>query len=223
MLFDLDGTLFDHEGAARRALEAWLPSVGMTVSATSITAWFAAEERRVGEWRSGLLTWDEQRRARLRDVLPQASTWTAERLDAVFAGYLVEYEAAWRAFPDVDDALRALAARDIRLGILSNGAAAQQRAKLTAVGLGDRFEFVLTTEDLGTSKPDPEAYLAACRSFGLRPSQVLHVGDLPDLDVDAPRGAGLRAVLVDRDGRHRDPEALRSLRALPGRLVATGN
>ena len=46
----------------------------------------------------------------------------------------------------------------------------------------------------------------------------MHVGDLPDLDVKAPREAGLRALLIDRDGTHHDPGALRSLSELPDRV-----
>lgn len=218
MLFDLDGTLFDHEGAVVEALHRWLPSVEVAVSATSIAGWFTAEERRVAEWRAGLLDWGEQRRARLRDVLPGASGWSSDRLDAAFAGYLVAYEMAWRAFPDVDDALGTLDGLHIRVGILSNGAAEQQRAKLAALGLEHRFEFVLTSEDLGISKPDPGAYLSACQRFRLEPAEVLHVGDVPELDVAASRRAGLRALLIDRSSRHGDPDALRTLRALPERL-----
>ena len=214
MVFDLDGTLFDHEGAALEALRVWLPMVGLTVSAASIQKWFAAEEYRVAEWRAGRLSWAEQRRSRLRDVLPDAQGWTSDQLDATFAGYLQRYEAAWRAFPDVGEALDMLAARGVRVGILTNGAAEQQRGKLAALGLADRFEFVLTSEDLGISKPHLESYLAACRRFRLEPARVLHVGDQPDLDVKAPREAGLRALLIDREDKYDGPEALRSLREL---------
>lgn len=220
VVFDLDDTLFDHTGSAVEALRLWLwlPTVGVQPSDESIARWFAAEERHVAEWRAGRVSWAEQRRGRLREVLPHASSLIAGDLDALFNGYLARYEAAWRAFPDVEETLAALAACGVRVGILTNGATAQQGAKLVAIGLADRFEFVLTTEDLGVAKPQPDAYLAACRGFGLAPSAVMHVGDLPDLDVAAPRKAGLHALLIDREGTHGDADALRSLRELPGRL-----
>jgi putative hydrolase of the HAD superfamily len=218
VVFDLDDTLFDHTGAAVEALRLWLPTVGVAASDESIALWFAAEERHVAEWRAGRISWAEQRRGRLRDVLPDGSSLTQDELDARFTGYLARYEAAWRAFPDVEGTLFALAACEVRVGILTNGATAQQRAKLAAIGLADRFEFVLTTEDLGVAKPHPEAYLAACRRFGCDPAAVMHIGDLPDLDVAAPREAGLRSLLIDREGRHGQGDALRSLGELPGRV-----
>ncbi|MGK5683816.1 HAD hydrolase-like protein [Actinoplanes sp. URMC 104] len=40
--------------------------------------------------------------------------------------------------------------------------------------------------------------MAACRRWGLPPVRVPHVGDRYDLDVEAARNAGLRAVHLDR-------------------------
>lgn len=219
VVFDLDGTLFDHSGAAVEALRLWLPTVGVEPSDESIAQWFASEDHHVAEWRAGAVTWAEQRRGRLRDVLPGGNASTCSELDTCFAGYLARYEAAWRAFPDVEETLAALASRGVRVGILTNGATAQQHAKLAALGLADRFEFVITTEDLGIAKPHPDSYLAACRRFALDPSVVVHVGDLPDLDVEAPRKAGLQALLIDRADEYGWFGALRSLRELPGRLA----
>lgn len=51
------------------------------------------------------------------------------------------------------------------------------------------------------AKPDPSIFIAACQRLGVPPGAALHVGDLHDLDVLAPRVAGLRAVHLDRIGR----------------------
>lgn len=186
MLFDLDGTLLDHEGAVRAALQAWLPSLGLSLDETLVEWWFTAEQRHLAEWRAGRITWAEQRRRRLRDVLPAAMVgWTDADLDAVFTGYLQAYERSWRAFDDVAEVLQVLAQQGLRLGMLTNGTLEQQQAKLKAIGLAGQFEFMLTAEELGVAKPDPVAYLAACDRFGLRPAHVLHIGDLPDVDVTA--------------------------------------
>ena len=70
--FDLDGTLVDHEGAVVRALHDWLPRIGVAPDAVPplVSTWFAAEERHFASWRSGEISFAEQRRRRLRDVLP---------------------------------------------------------------------------------------------------------------------------------------------------------
>ena len=70
------------------------------------------------------------------------------------------------------------------------------------------------------AKPDPVVYLAACDRFDLRPAHVLHVGDLPDVDVTAAQAAGLHAVLIDCGNQHKQAGSLRSLAALPPFLAA---
>ncbi len=69
---------------------------------------------------------------RLREFLPRlgidASTWSDERLDTVFDGYLAAYEAAWRPYPDAAPCLEVLR-HVVSVAALSNGDQAQQEAK----------------------------------------------------------------------------------------------
>lgn len=44
-------------------------------------------------------------------------------------------------------------------------------------GLLDYFDFILTREDYGASKPDPEPYLTACARAGLDPGRCLAIED----------------------------------------------
>jgi putative hydrolase of the HAD superfamily len=143
------------------------------------------------------------------------------QLDAVFAGYLAWYEDSWTAFADVDDAVRLVRPAGFRVAVLSNGTVEQQNAKLRRVGLAGRFGPVLTAEGIGAAKPDPRAYWAACQEIGLLASQVLHIGDLHDLDVLAARTAGLHAVHLDRtqDGPKDERERITSLSQLAGYLA----
>lgn len=155
VLFDLDGTLFDHRGAVTTALEGWLPSFGATASAEFVDAWFAAEERHFSAWRRREVTFAEQRRRRLRDVLPLIGhpVEDTDGLDDVFAGYLRHYEEAWQVYDDVDAALAELTGRGLRPAVLSNGTVEQQTAKLERTGLAGRVGTLVTAEELGAAKP----------------------------------------------------------------------
>ncbi|MBD7982073.1 HAD family hydrolase [Oerskovia merdavium] len=222
VVLDLDGTLLDHEGAARAALAAWLPGLGVEVTAGLVDAWFAAEEEHFSAWRAGEIDFAEQRRRRLRDVLPLAGLegGSDDGLDQVFAGYVAHYEASWTAFPDVEPMLAALRARNVPLAVLTNGTEDQQHAKLRAVGLDGRVGSVFTAEGLGVAKPARASYVQVCAALGVVPEEALHVGDRYDLDVVAARAAGLQAVHLDRDGRgpFDEPERIVSLAELPGYL-----
>ena len=54
--------------------------------------------------------------------------------------------------------------------------------------------------ELGVSKPEAGAFLAACEALGLAPGEVAYVGDQPEIDARGAGDAGLTAVWLDRDG-----------------------
>jgi putative hydrolase of the HAD superfamily len=102
-----------------------------------------------------------------------------------------------------------------RLGAVTNG-----NADVGRLGLGDLFEFTLCAADVGASKPDPTLFREALRRLGAEPRSVVHVGDDAHADVSGARGAGLRAVWVNRQGtpwlaRDRPDAEVRSLGELP--------
>jgi putative hydrolase of the HAD superfamily len=219
VLFDLDGTLVDHRGAVAAALRAWVPTFGVPASDDVIRAWFAAEQRHFPAWRRGDISFADQRRRRLRDILPLLgrSVGADDELDRTFEGYLRHYESAWTVFDDVESSLSELALDGVDIAVLSNGLVSQQSAKLEKVGLIGRVGPIFTAEGLGVAKPNPKAFIAVCAELGLAPACVLHVGDLYDVDVVAARVAGLGAVHLDRydEGPHHERSRIRTLRDLP--------
>ncbi|MFI5936408.1 HAD family hydrolase [Actinoplanes sp. NPDC051494] len=211
VLLDLDGTLVDHQRAADAGLRAWLPTVGREPADEDVARWTTLQEPHLAAWRAGTISFAEQRRRRMRDFLGTNSA--DDELDALFAGYLVHYERAWRAYDDVTGALAAIAAAGLVTAVLTNGARVQQNRKLSRTGLAGRVGPVFTVEDLGAAKPDPAAFLRSCERWGLAPAEVLSVGDNHALDVVAARAAGLSAVHLDRDatGPAGEPRRMTSL------------
>lgn len=67
--------------------------------------------------------------------------------------------------------------------------------QLTNAGVIDFFETRTTGEMVLHSKPDPEIYLMACRSLGLKPKQCVAVEDSPN-GAKSAIAAGMRTVLV---------------------------
>lgn len=222
VIFDLDGTLFDHEGAARAGVAGWLKHLGVQPSETAITAWFDAEQRHMTAWHRGEIDWQGQRRARIREMLDWLSLQSTDdaATDASFAIYLKLYQAAWRAFEDARPALDALHDAELTVAVLTNGAEEQQRAKLATIGLADRAGLLFSSDAIGFAKPDPRAYHHVCERLMIVPSRVVHVGDRYDVDVLAARTAGLHAVHLDRTnaGPHDETAQIQTLRDLPDLL-----
>lgn len=210
--FDLDGTLFDHRGSARVGLTWFLQGLGVEGTEAAIGAWFTAEDEQFERWRSGVIGFQDQRRARLRTVLPQlgvAVPGDDAGLDAVFDDYLRAYREAWRLFPEGLALLHELRDLGHCLGLLTNGTETQQLDKLARTGLADAFDVVCISERIGFQKPDVRAFHALATQLDVDPADCLFVGDDPERDVAGARAAGMRAVLVD----HAQPETP-GLRAL---------
>ena len=87
----------------------------------------------------------------------------------------------------------------MRLGMISNGNADQQRRKLKATEIDQRFEIVVISSEVGIAKPDAGIFHEACRQMNVNPSDCIMVGDNWDRDVLGARLAGLRAIWLCRD------------------------
>ncbi len=117
----------------------------------------------------------------------------------------------WRVYDDVVPAIDDLRDRGFRLAVVSNWDS-RLPLLLERLGLSERFEFILTSAEAGFSKPHPDIFLQARRRLDLPREDVVHVGDSLEEDVDGAQAAGIRAVLLDRDGRWPErPDAIRAL------------
>lgn len=132
----------------------------------------------------------------------------AAYFDAVYAHF--EDAGVWELFADVRPTLDALRDLGCPLGIISNFDGRLFRI-LEGLGLADRFASVTLSSRVGVTKPGREIFAQALRQHGVAAPDALHVGDSPVEDCEGALGAGLRAILIDRAGRHADrPGVLRA-------------
>lgn len=80
--------------------------------------------------------------------------------------------------------------RDIKVSIVSSGSKLRITNTLKDLGVLDRFQFILTKEDVNRSKPDPELYLKALSKTNLSSENVIAVEDSEQGCLSANR-AGL--------------------------------
>ena len=95
-------------------------------------------------------------------------------------------------YDEVSEILPRLSQR-VRLGSLTNGA-----ADLVTIGLAHHFEISVAAHQLGTIKPDPALFHAACDALQLPPAQVAYIGDDLRLDVEGAQKAGLTGIWINR-------------------------
>lgn len=203
VVFDLDDTLVDHTTAARTASVEWGRANGLAGSDEELAlTWTAIATPHYRAYQLRELTFDGQRRARVREFLPHLDLADDDAADEAFRGYSEVYHASWTCFPDAVPALRRVRAAGLLAAVLTNGEHAHQRLKLQRVGLVDEVDQVFTSDEFPLGKPDPAAFLGTCSRLGVEPGEALMVGDSVVTDFEGALGAGLRAVLLDRRDEH---------------------
>ena len=217
VLFDLDDTLLDHSAAMRSGAARLHKSLGAPGPLEDFLGrWQRALERHYARYVAGEVSFREQRRARVREVVD--SSLSDGAADKIFLEYAAGYEESWSLFPDVLPCLESLSRH--RLGVISNGDASQQRKKLARSRIIDRFDCVVVSSECGCAKPDASIFVTACTRAGESPANAVYVGDQYELDAEAARKAGLEGVWLDRYQRataqHAPPiiESLLRLREL---------
>jgi putative hydrolase of the HAD superfamily len=109
--------------------------------------------------------------------------------------------------------------RGYRLGVVSN-AEGRVEQDLEAAGYRGLLETVVDSHVVGVEKPDPEIFGIALRRLDARPESTIFIGDVPAVDVDGARAAGVTPILVDRHELYPQTDVLRlgSIRELPAIL-----
>jgi putative hydrolase of the HAD superfamily len=75
------------------------------------------------------------------------------------------------------------------VGAITNG-----NAQLDQISIGKYFDFVVTAEDVGVSKPCPDIFERASSLAKVELARIMHVGDSAQTDVIGAMNAGCKAV-----------------------------
>ena len=101
------------------------------------------------------------------------------------------------AYPEVPDALSRLRSAGFPLATLTNSSSKMARAQLENAGILDRFDEVLSVQEVRRYKPAPEPYRMAAAKLGVEPSAMRMVA-AHDWDVWGAVRAGCAAGYVAR-------------------------
>lgn len=181
IVFDLDGTLADTAPDLAAALNHALGALGRpAVDAEGV-------RQLVGHGA----------RALLRRGLAASGNASEELVEQGFPLFLDFYRAnicvGTRAYPGIEAALDALAARGVRLAICTNKRERLTHALLDALGWRERFAAIVCGDTLGVMKPDPRPLLEAIARAG--GGRAAFVGD-SITDADTAKAALVPFVAV---------------------------
>jgi putative hydrolase of the HAD superfamily len=204
LLLDLDDTLLDYSGGVDACWEAACATAAGELAQAPLVA--ALAETRRAFWSDP----EHNRRERVHMV----RAWTRiatlaleqcggdQRLGAAIAeAFAARRRSVMALFPDALQVLTTLRERGTPLGLVTNGDAREQRAKIERHDLARFFDAMVIEGEFGAGKPDAAVYRTALSGLGVAPGpEVWMVGDHLEFDVAGPQRVGLRAAWLDRPG-----------------------
>jgi HAD superfamily hydrolase (TIGR01509 family) len=177
IIFDVDGTLIDSNGAHLQAWDQALKQHHYEVSADRI----AVEIGKGGDKLVPSILGEEVDR-RDGDSLRTAQTTAFTK---------IAESTKLNAFADVEPLLTAIRKRGLKLALATSSKKKELQTTQQSAGVAwkNHFDAIATGDDASESKPAPAILEVAIKKLKLSPAQCLLVGDTP-YDADTARDAG---------------------------------
>jgi putative hydrolase of the HAD superfamily len=223
VLLDAMGTLLALEDPVPRLRAALQERLGVDVGASAASAAIRAEiayyRAHLHQGRDVAALADLRARSAeaMRPALPPPASAAPP---ALLTGALLD-AIAFSAYPDAVPALRALRTAGLALVVVSNWDASLDE-RLEETRLRALVDAAVASAVVGVAKPQRAIFAHALALAGVPAEAAWHVGDSLAEDVAGARAAGIRPVLIGRDGTVAAPAGvpvLRDLDGLPG-LIA---
>lgn len=210
VLFDLGGTLIK-TAAIPEIFKSILQTHGVNVPIEEIReAHRGVEESEVveGMLEGGQDFWIGWNLKVLERVGLQADRdFLAKKIDELWWKY-----ADLEIYPDVIGTLTQLKAKGVKTGVITNGLKRDYEKILDKLRLTNFFDVVVGIDTLNKAKPDKEIFLHTVNLLGVHPEQAVFIGDSVKYDYEGARHAGLKPLLIDREGKASESvETIRSL------------
>jgi len=208
ILFDLDDTLISFDGVS---VPVWQACCAETVARFHLPVspqalWDAVRARKDWFWsdperhRIGRLDNGAAQRGIVADAMAGLGLEDTEAAHFLADSYAIKRQEAVCLFPRSLETLAVLRTRGVRLALLTNGTAGEQRRKIERFGLEPYFERILIEGELGFGKPDRRFFLLALEQMGLLPREAWMVGDNLSWEIVPARELGLTAIWNDWRG-----------------------
>ena len=207
IIFDLDDTILSDDKAAERCFRQVCDEMfhrfqpvspeELLADITEIRRWYWADPERI---RRGSLNLALARRELLSIAFERHGIEDDDLLEEMTDAYQKLKAATIEIIPGALDTLRSLRSGGIRLGLITNGDAAGQRAKVQKAGLEPLFDSTLVAGEFGVAKPDPQIFLHTLERLQAEAHEAWMVGDNLYADIGGAQAVGIKGVWVDWRG-----------------------
>ncbi len=204
VFFDLYHTLIGHQPPREESLAKVLADFGIKVPPALLRRPLAVADEFIYQQHARLRLsqrTDEEKKAmwaRYQAIaLKEAGIEPARELIAGVLGKMQQIKFNTVLFDDVVPVLTRLKNRGLIVGLISN-VDSDITQLCRELGLTPLLQVMVTSQDSGHTKPEPEIFREAASRAGIRTSEAIYVGDQYQIDVEGANGAGMRGILMDR-------------------------
>ena len=117
-------------------------------------------------------------------------------LSAGVIAYRRAREAALVPYPHVPMTLIELSKMHIKLGVVSDAPAKEAWLRLCYLNFHHHFDAVVTFEDTGVRKPNPEPFRKILDLLQIQPAEAIMVGDWAERDVVGAAQVGMKTIFA---------------------------
>jgi putative hydrolase of the HAD superfamily len=213
VLFDLDDTLIAYSDGGARAWDRFCREYAPQCGVDADQLWPVIRKHSLWFWD------DPERHRRERVDMCEARrkilSLALDELGCQRVG-MAEEMARYRSrlavemvelFPGAMEAVQRFKLAGVKLGMVTNGTAVEQWAKIDRFGLRELFDVVVVEGEFGRGKPDREVFDHALHSLGVEPGETWMVGDNLEMDIAPADQLGLHTVWHDWRGSGLTAEA----------------
>ncbi|MEE8593673.1 MAG: YjjG family noncanonical pyrimidine nucleotidase [Candidatus Bipolaricaulota bacterium] len=199
LILDADGTLLDFRRSEAAALDKTPAQMGLQVPGDFCDTYHSINDSLWREFEAGVLRAHEVRTKRFMRVFEELGIAGDSN---VFSEAFLKNVIQESTFIDGAESLLARLKNRIGLVLLTNGFADVQRARIAQLGLGDTFDHVIISEEVGVAKPERAIFEIVFERIG-RPNKanVLIVGDSLSSDIRGGSEYGIDTCWFNTDQR----------------------
>ncbi|MBF8151655.1 haloacid dehalogenase type II [Exiguobacterium sp. TBG-PICH-001] len=190
LVFDVYGTLFDVHSVKEQA-EALYPDHGEAIS----QRWREKqlEYSFLRQLNGQYVPFSQVTQDALRYTLLELKLHvTEEQITTLMETYLT-----LDVYPEVSSVLETMA--DKRLVVFSNGSHDMLDPLIEQSGLADRFEHLVSVDDIKQYKPAPASYMHALNTLGLKREEILFMSS-NGWDITGAKSFGFKTAWINRNG-----------------------
>jgi putative hydrolase of the HAD superfamily len=181
VIFDMDNTLFDFVEAKIRACKAVCDHLGMD-DERELLNYFLRRKH------------DFESYENIADYLKDKGIYNDKLFEECCKIYEEVKLATIKPYPDVKYVLEKLKKAGLKLAVVTDALNGNATKRLKKAGLFEYFDVIVSADQSGKRKPEPDSIILALEKLGVKPEEAILVGDSIRRDIEA--GKKLRMVTV---------------------------